>query len=218
MNQGAHPRMQGGLPATLAGLDLTEALTERFDGDSERYRDFLCMFFRDYKAFIEEVRQPLQQGDWRKAQRLVHKMKGVAGNLSATALHQTAAELEQALKAGAVSMGDACYRQFEEALQQVLLSVRSLEVEDGARAAPPGHTELDRQRLAPLLIQLAGFLESRDTQALTALGTLKDLLSGTDWLPHVRPLQRCIEWFDYPGASVHLETLTEMLRLPSKKA
>ncbi|HVR53280.1 MAG TPA: response regulator, partial [Pseudorhodoferax sp.] len=99
----AAPTPPAAEPATLdlpaiAGLD-TRAGLRRMLGKVPLYRQLLRKFMADQAGTPQAIAQALQAGDAATAERLAHTLKGVAGNLGATALEQQAAALEEALRA-----------------------------------------------------------------------------------------------------------------------
>ena len=57
------------------------------------------MFAKDFEHAQQQVQQAIEAGRWLDAAELVHKVRGAAGNLSATELHETATALEDRLRA-----------------------------------------------------------------------------------------------------------------------
>jgi HPt (histidine-containing phosphotransfer) domain-containing protein len=80
-------------------------------------RELAAMLFEKFHsrlpANLKEIDRRLEAGDLPAAQSLVHSLKGEAGSLSATRLHEAAARLQDALRSGA---GDL--RQLRESLRQ----------------------------------------------------------------------------------------------------
>ncbi|MEO5332287.1 MAG: response regulator [Magnetococcus sp. YQC-5] len=209
-------------PPILDGFDVNEALMERFDDHFERYKTFLLTFMRDYANVIPQIRDELQNQNMQNVIRLVHTIKGIAGNLSAHELHQKASILEQEFKQGHLDLDADSFILFERALQRVMTTIRSLK-ENKPDPTPSSsmtgnHTPIQRELVAPVLLELAGFLEERDTQALTAIQTLQGLLQGSECQGLAQSILDSINWFDYPAARSHLEQIAHILGLPMESS
>lgn len=85
-----------GMPTGIAEIDLTETL-QRIGGNSGLLRDILRGFLERYRDAEENLKRYLTEGDMQEARRLVHTLKGVAGNIAAHALYSAAVDLEHHL-------------------------------------------------------------------------------------------------------------------------
>jgi len=85
------------LPTKIDGLDMVNGL-RRVLGKKPLYLSMLRKFVAGQKTVIAEIVQALEADLWDTAERLAHTLKGVAGNIGATALHQLAATLEATIK------------------------------------------------------------------------------------------------------------------------
>ena len=85
------------LPETLSGFDLEDGL-RRLQGNKKLYRKLLSSFAADYSVVANDMRQALDAEDFDRAHSLVHNLKGLAGNLSATKLQAAAVNLEKLVK------------------------------------------------------------------------------------------------------------------------
>ena len=111
--------------APVAGIDMAAALG-RLGGNSALLTRLLRMFANDFAASLPQIREAIAAGDLDRASRLVHKIKGAAGNLSALALYEAASRLEAHLHGDAHALPDGLLDDFAAAFAVVL---------DGA--APP---------------------------------------------------------------------------------
>ncbi|WFS62758.1 transporter substrate-binding domain-containing protein [Pseudodesulfovibrio thermohalotolerans] len=88
-----------GLPESLPGFDLDAGLA-RVGGNEKLYRKLLLELRNDYVGTPGELRQALANRDFPEASHLAHALKGVAGNLGAERLQETARAVEAAATAG----------------------------------------------------------------------------------------------------------------------
>jgi two-component system sensor histidine kinase/response regulator len=81
----------------VQGLDVAQGL-RRVGGQEALYLMLLRKFAAGQRDLTEHLRAALQAQDTETAQRLAHTLKGVAGNIGASALHGIASELDAALR------------------------------------------------------------------------------------------------------------------------
>jgi CheY-like chemotaxis protein len=84
------------LPARLAGFDLADGL-RRLKGNRALYGRLLVNFADQHRQTADDIRTALETGDFERACRLAHTLKGVAANLSAYEVQAAAARLERML-------------------------------------------------------------------------------------------------------------------------
>ncbi len=101
----------------MPGLDLPHAL-HRLGGNAALLSRLLTVFIRDFDTLLPQLRQAIAAGEFEQAARLVHRVKGAAGNLSAHQLQAAASALEDGLLASGVDMPPALLDAFLEALAQ----------------------------------------------------------------------------------------------------
>ena len=163
-----------GLPQGIAGLDTALGLS-RVMGKRPLYLNLLRKFASGQAPVPQQIEQALAQGDWTTAQRLAHTLKGVCGNIGATALQQEAAQLEAELHAqrapGPLLQAVALpLRALVEALQAALPSEARIPLTPAAN--DPAHQEALRETCQELLALLA----SDDAEALELMLGKADVL------------------------------------------
>jgi two-component system sensor histidine kinase/response regulator len=146
------------LPDSLAGFDLAEGL-KRLRGNQQLYRKLLLDFGAKYTQVAAEIRQALDAKDWKQAHSLIHNLKGLAGNLSATELQAAAVEMEKLVKgdqAKTVSpkQVDQQYAKLEKSINQALQAVQTL-----------GHVPAEKPE-KPLADQMAGIAPELVSEAV----------------------------------------------------
>jgi two-component system sensor histidine kinase/response regulator len=81
----------------IEGLDSFNAL-RRVLGKKALYESMLRKFITGQKSVLKEIAGASQENAWEDAEHLAHTLKGVAGNIGATAVASIATQLESALK------------------------------------------------------------------------------------------------------------------------
>jgi HPt (histidine-containing phosphotransfer) domain-containing protein len=120
------------LPESLPGFDLSAGLG-RLRGNKRLYRKLLLDFGANYTQVAAEIQQTLDAKDLKQAHSLIHNLKGLAGNLSATDLQAASVNLEKLVKGVGKKTPPAKklklkFSELENALNQALDSVQSLGV------------------------------------------------------------------------------------------
>jgi HPt (histidine-containing phosphotransfer) domain-containing protein len=108
----AHQSSQSRLES-LKGFNFNNVLN-MLDGNQEFLIEILRTFRDDTKSTLTDIEKNLSGNDFEAALKLVHTIKGTAGNLGATELHSVASALEVSLKNG--SLNKAAYAAFHTEL------------------------------------------------------------------------------------------------------
>ncbi|MEO5333820.1 MAG: response regulator [Magnetococcus sp. YQC-5] len=109
----------------IPGLDVVGGL-ERMMGNIELYRELLGDFLLDHGDDVEKVQQALDANVQESAIRILHSIKGTAGNLNAFRVQMAAKELESILRQNRTEYTDnltefnAAMREFTFALKNIL--------------------------------------------------------------------------------------------------
>jgi len=170
------------LPKSLPGFDLIDGL-KRLQGNKTLYRKLLLNFARDYNAVANEIRKALDANDYNQAHKLVHDLKGLAGNLAATNLQATAVNLEKLIKGVEKNIPpakelDLKFSELENALHHALEAVRRL----GA-AVEENSEKICAEELAAIPAELAHNIAKRIRDAaemgdITTLNTIAEEIRG----------------------------------------
>ncbi|MBF0295148.1 MAG: response regulator [Magnetococcales bacterium] len=210
----------GGLPLpNLPGFDIHEAM-ERLNGNLALLRTLMVDFVRSHADTADRIWQRLQgrrKDDLEEAVRLVHTVKGVAGNLAAVVLYDEARVLEAALRGNRREEWPALFAGFREAMNQALASIREWlgegRVDDGAPAAPAAPAAIDVGKVAPLMRHFKHLLEKRDFDASEVFAQLGPLLEGRD-PDAVRAMGDCLDQLEYEDALRLLTACAAGLGIP----
>ncbi|MCM0082573.1 PAS domain S-box protein [Geomonas sp. Red32] len=201
------------LPDALPGIDLGKALG--FLESRELLARLLTGFRRDNLETASRLREALEHGDAEAAGRLVHTVKGLGGTIGAEGLRAAALELEGAMAGGdGGSLREAVAR-FEERLQEVLDSVRSLEEKEQgtpppAPAGSPGVSPLAGKGTAALLRRLVLLLREDNLEALEVWEELSRLLPTAA----SQGIAAALRQFDFEAARALAERVMEEMGMP----
>jgi CheY-like chemotaxis protein/HPt (histidine-containing phosphotransfer) domain-containing protein len=199
------------LPGSLAGFDLADGL-KRLQRNEALYRKLLLGFGERYATAAADVRRLLEAKDFEKAHRLVHDVKGLAGNLSAARLHEAAASLERLVKPATAERPPdpaalpGALDAFVALLGEALTSVGGLLQAPVAAAAPGARpTRADPARLKEVAAELARYLGDSDSAASDFLQANRTLLATLFDPKEFVSLEQRIEAYDFEEARTQLE-------------
>jgi len=213
-------KIQEKLPDRLPGIDLQLCL-KRLGGNKKLFRNLSKEFVKNYADILDKIRDLLKKNEMDMARRLVHKLKGVAGNFSAEDLYGVTLKLEKAINQGNTEDFDRLLVNLEEALSCVLKSIKCME-QDGKDTLSCGDavqdekTELEYSKLAPLLIELAGFLQKNNLKALSCLDSIKEHLGCFRFYKEIRYLEDQISRLDFKSAQKNLAEIAEAIGVSLK--
>jgi PAS domain S-box-containing protein len=203
---------EGGLPDHLPGVDLKRGM--KIVESAPLLRKLLLSFRKENMLVMDELIDALSKGDLQLARRIVHTVKGVAGNLGASALNGAALALETAMHDGDDSTLCPALEEFEAKLEEVLASVLILEQQEPKDEEPGGPPRVqaapeERERLAALARDLSGLLEAHNLNALGVWEEMKPMLSGEA----ADRLDATLQRFDFRDAAQVLGTIMQDLEI-----
>jgi len=204
------------LPASLPGISVQKGL-KTVMGNEKLYRKLLGKFLESNKGVVAEIKEALKKEDMETAARLAHTVKGVAGNLGADELFPVAADLEKAIKQGETDALDALIDTFEVHLNIVLDGIQDLEQRQAAQRqteTPQTEVTIDIDAVKPLLVEMAGLLESDLMEAMNRLETLSQHLANSEVWEAFKALEKNVEGFDTDGARESLSKIATKLEIP----
>ncbi|MEO5331184.1 MAG: PAS domain S-box protein [Magnetococcus sp. YQC-5] len=169
----------------LPGIDIHDAI-ERLNGDTLLLRRLLLNFKTRYADFNHRLTQLVTDEDFQGVKQLVHGIKGVAGNISATQLAQAALDVEMALHGSTQEPFNPALKQLQTHLSLVLDGLTPLEtinIEVVAKLPLNDSPESSSVNHASLVDDLSRFLVRLHSGEFTAVDA---------WLPLSRRLQGCV--------------------------
>ncbi|MBI2418897.1 MAG: PAS domain S-box protein, partial [Ignavibacteriales bacterium] len=103
-------------------IDVSNGLM-RVGGNKKLYLKLLYKFYENNIHIIEQVKTAIKNNEQELSVRLIHTVKGVAGNLGAVKLQQIAATVEAQLKTSDVKCDGIDFADFETALNGTLAEI-----------------------------------------------------------------------------------------------
>jgi signal transduction histidine kinase/DNA-binding response OmpR family regulator/HPt (histidine-containing phosphotransfer) domain-containing protein len=190
----------------IARIDTKSAL-KRMGGNRRLYDSLLRKFAEQQAGAVEEIRAALKAGDASAAERGAHTLKGVAGNLGATALAEEAAKAETAVKRG--QDVETVLNTLSLALAPVVQAIRAAQPTE----APTVAVSADPAKAADSLARLKKMLESDDGEAADFILDARAHLSGVLTGAEIDTLAELVGNFDFAAALKCLSSIVARLSL-----
>jgi CheY-like chemotaxis protein len=199
-------------PANDAAQDVVQALRaiplldvdlglQRTTNNPVFYASLLRKFVAAQQDATERVQQALRGGDLATAERIAHTLRGVAGNLGASDLQDSAAQLEAALRSGALSSEvdlalDHTAATLQQLMQQLKAAPGMFPQATSVLAAELSDGERDGARL--VLEQIRQLLLQDDASALDLWESHAPVLRSL--YPQAQQIETAIASFDFERA------------------
>jgi len=114
-------------------IDLEFGL-KQLSGNKSLLLRMLNKFKEEYRDVMHKLQHHLDDGEYTDAHRIIHTIKGVAGNLGLSSLHHISREYEAFLKGQQPDI-DSAKKQFQQILENTLIEIEQLD-EASLDAAP----------------------------------------------------------------------------------
>jgi len=196
-----------GLPSELSGIRINEGLV-RLNGNATLYLKLLQDLIAEYADCASHIQEQLDTGNLEDARKLAHKLRGIANNLSAYQVGESAEAIEEHIKAQrAVTVKDV--RALHAAFATLTDSVSR--ISDGMEVgASTGIRNL--QETLKLLRELQQLIASSDPRALDLI---EQLLAEVETEPELaRDLgaaKELLEAYNFADAALSLSNVEAVI-------
>ncbi|MCB0533033.1 MAG: response regulator [Lewinellaceae bacterium] len=168
----------------LNSVDISDVMN-RLAGNEKLLVKLLGDFTRNFTGIDREIREAFDQKNFVLAQSLVHKLKGVAGNISARELFETNAQLDKLLKARLSTHDNtemtihelSLVEQLGEQLVSLSTEIREHIPEHAMNISASAVQPEDGPSLPEKVDRLLQLLQEYDSQALDLL---EEIVAGAD--------------------------------------
>ena len=184
------------LPEQLNTVDIEDGL-KRTMGDKQLYVKLLSKFVHGHKDFIEQFNHAIASKDTELSTRLAHTLKGLAGNIGALDLQNSAGLLE--VQAQNSNISTPCLLEVENSLEKVITELTAM-LEELKQQVTSHNTSVSDVDIAEILATLLPMLEDYDTQTTDYLVANEQSLKASGGRKWFISLQNAIENYDYDAA------------------
>ncbi len=196
-------------PPDIPGVDWDAALT-RMGGNVALLHKQLARFAETQADAVQRVQAALQQNDLDGAQREVHTLKGLAGNIGAAELATRAAMVEYVLKRGESAGLDAALQDLAARLARLTASIAA-----AAQVAPDESPALlDNAALQDDMRKLAALLSSDDSRAAKVVEGVATQWRALGQPDAARQLAKQVAQYEYESALTLLGATAQALGIP----
>ena len=143
--------------------------------------------------------------DWTTARRVIHTLKGVAGNIGADALRQACARLETTAEARVPDGEGRAAVQHE--LARVLNDIASLPAPRQPVAAPSTAAVPDPRQVARVLAELESLIVESSFAAVERLVEERELLERAGLGSEVHAIEAALDDYDFETAQAVIERI-----------
>ena len=199
----------------VPGLKMADAL-RRVGGNVNLMRKLLDRFVETQFDAMLRIAGAIDNNQLATAIREAHTLKGLAGNIGAVGLADSAARVEHLLSLGShdglPQALEACTQALDELVPKIAQAMQGRAAaatqQSGAAAAT-----VDRAQLAAGLRELSQLLLQDDAQAVKHLDGIGPLLVAAGQAEHARQLKRMLGQYDFEGALAQLGEVAEALAI-----
>ena len=198
----------------IAGLKMAEAV-RRVGGNATLMRKLLDRFVETQFDAMQRIVAAIENNQLETAIREAHTLKGLAGNIGAGGLADSAARVEHLLSLGShdglPQALAACTLALDELVPKIVLAMQSR-----SNVPEPGNTvvaAVDRAQLEAGLRELSQLLQQDDAQAVKHLDGIGPVLVAAGQAEHARQLKRMLGQYDFEGALAQLGEVADALEL-----
>ncbi|MCG8611871.1 MAG: response regulator, partial [Pseudomonadales bacterium] len=187
-------------PEYLECID-TDAGLQRVAHNRGLYRELLLKFYHRYAGIDKAIQSQLAVKQLISVIHIVHTLKGLAGNLGATVLAGSAAELEKRLHKSIDSENVSVelsseWKDFVQALNTLLQALERFEQEPVSKNDAKLPVSANSRTLVEGLGQLRSLLQHDYGEALVLIATLREQHSDAATASYLDQLEQSVSQFD----------------------
>lgn len=201
----------------IPGIDVAAGL-RRVAGNETLFRKLLIDFHKVYAGSMRSIRAALSEDRRGDADRLVHTLKGVAGNIGANELYEQAETLERTLRGSDHSRLPEQLQGAESELQRVIDGIAPLAQEEATLRAEQNAVQaeaagdVDRPALEGALRKILQLLKKNDPDAETVVEEIRTVLNGAH-AAELDRIQQALDNFDFKQAAKAVTSLAEVAQV-----
>ncbi|MRV70738.1 response regulator [Duganella sp. FT92W] len=198
----------------IPGLKM-EAALQRVGGNVKLMRKLLARFAETQIDVVQRIGDAIENNDLAAATREAHTIKGLAGNIGASGVADSAGRLEHMLAHGTVEGRDDAMAgltlELQEVVGVILLALDTRRPAAMPTAAPEAGA--DPEALLAAMREMAALLAQDDAQAARLAEGLEAQLQAAGQGEHGRQLRRQIAQYDFEGALAQLHEAAGALQV-----
>ena len=199
------------LPQGLSGIDI-EAGLKRLNGNRKLYKKLLFDFAGSYSSIYDDISRALKQDDTGLALRLVHTLKGVAGNISALEIQTIAVDLEKALTRNSARETERLLLNLDKTVKSMIDMLNEL-LEPFPAAPAESENVYDTGKAETLLLDLARLIWEDNVNAEQSLEELRKVIGPAVYGEDIKALAASIGDYDFDTAKAVLQRIAGKMNI-----
>ncbi len=201
----------------IDGVDVVGGL-KRVAGNKKLYRSLLTQFAEKQGDAAAQISEALKSGDASLAERIAHTVKGVAGNLGITAVQQSAASVEKAIREADVAKNSLLADLHNVLQSQVAKVAAALGATQTEGAPVVTHAAFNAEAASDAATRLRALLDASDGDSEEAFTSLRNAVGGKVDSSVLNALDDSIRDYDFEAAIEKLDKIVQELGLHAGKA
>ena len=192
------------------GIDLKSGLN-RLDGNQKLYSKLLMNFYKNYKNAKYEIRNALDNADYKAAEMIVHNIKGAAGDLSAKNVYLMCSVIEVELEHKRLVGIEPILEQLGQSLEQVFTSILVIG-EKSKNIHEINQIGGNFFVLKPALEKLARLLNDNSIDSIVLVEEIVKQSLDTKFSEQIARIKDYIDKYDFEEASKILSEILSIIR------
>ncbi|MCX6149552.1 MAG: PAS domain S-box protein [Ignavibacteriales bacterium] len=180
-------------------IDINDGLS-RLGGNKKLYMSLLEKFHDRNISMIEQIKTAIYNKDKELAVRLVHTLKGVAGNLGAKEINITAEKVEAKLKKMEKESVEDEFAEFEIKFNLALSEISFWKNTRMDTVKEDDSKEFDKQKFNELFGELKNLLENNDFDSCKKIDEILELSGIGIYVSALKEIENAIKIYDFNEA------------------
>ena len=193
----------------IPGLKVEEAL-KRINHNIPLYLKLLQKFAVNYRNFAAELKKKLEAGAWEEAEKMVHTLKGVSGNIGASDIHRYIVLLDKKLRNHENIDTSIVSEELNKLFNPLIDAIGNLTPSTGQKKKNDD-IAVNLSHLRDVLEELMGYLEEGDFVAVDKSKVLENFSVKKEWKDLLNEIRRDIVQYDFDAAMRNTDILLEMI-------
>ncbi|MGL1890953.1 MAG: response regulator [Spirochaetaceae bacterium] len=199
----------------IEGLDIQDGLGH-LGGNKLLYIDLLLKFKTEYLNSITEIKELINNSDFETVKRIIHTIKGVAGNLGAKLVQQKSLVLEEILNSEQISSSDL--EDFDIVLSSLITNIGKANLSSLIKTKENIKLEIESGVLKKLILELKPNLDKRKPKDLKiTLQTINNYILPSGLANEIVELGALINKYNFKDALVKYTLILETLDNPLER-
>ncbi len=196
--------------SSVPGLDYTKGL-QRLNYNYKMYAELLIKFYKSHSSISKDLRSVLNQGDTELFHRMIHTLKGVAGNLGLQNVHNAASKLESALNSQRLNNIQDLLEKIEYEIKRILDFLKPIELQLKEYLQDENLPTFSKDELIHELQESLILLQSSDAKAKDKIRNIIKSLKLSGLSEQAETLWNAVEIYDFEQAAKIVENILYLI-------